>query len=127
MADVNDLVERTLQNLGVLDTGQPISAEDADLIQSRLVGKLAELNARDVGSFDVDNLDDAVLNPLADIMAYECKSAFNVADQSGDLYRRGGKGQEAEQTLKDIIRLRTPRQTMRVEIFGGGRFMGRWR
>lgn len=121
---VNDLAEMTLQELGVLDTGQPVSAEDANLIFKRLPSILADLNARDVGFIHINNIEDAVALPLAQIVAYNSYNAFNISDntQISKLGVIGGKDGEAERTIRNIRRLRTPRQTMRVEQYSRYRY-----
>ena len=116
---LSDLVTKVLNNLGVLDAGQPVAAEDADQVLSILSPKIEELNARDIGFIDIDNLQDSQFLALADILAYSLIQTFNIFDQTriADLSRRGGINGEAEGILKDVVRLRTPRQTMRCEIF----------
>lgn len=125
---INQIVQQTMENLGVIDTGQPVAAEDANVVNNRLYAKLEELNARDVIYIDIDDIQQEQQNPLADIMAYELYSAFNVVDPAKiqELRTKGGPRGEAEQTLKDTVRLRMPRQTMRVEQFTGPRMWGRY-
>ena len=122
--NADDLISLILQELGVQQTGQPIAAEDADLLYQRIPSIFGDLNARDVGHFDPRWIDDADLLPLAQIVAYNSYNAFNITDQTkiAALSAIGGKQGEAERTLKDIKRLRTPRQTMRVEVFTGYRY-----
>lgn len=124
---LNDLVQAILEELGVLETGQPVAAEDADIIIRRLFPKLEELNERDVSYIDADNISNAQFLPLVKIMANEMASAFSINDQMklSNLKALGGPDGEAEQILKDIVRLRTPRQTMRVELFTRQRYGGR--
>jgi len=116
---LGDLAVAVLQDLGVLESGQPVASEDAMTIIGRLFPKLEELNERDVAHIDADNISNAQFLPLVKIMAYECASAFTIVDPAKlqTLQAKGGMGGEAEGTLKDIVRLRTPRQTMRVELF----------
>ena len=118
-----NLIKLTLQELNVLEPGQPIAAEDAELLEDRIPSLLADLNHRDVGVFDVRNIEVADLLPLAQILANASYNAFAITDPTKIqvLTAIGGKNGEAERTLKDIKRLRTPRQTMRVEQFSGFR------
>ena len=119
----NHLVTAVLQELGVLDSGQPVAAEDADAILLRLYPKLEGLNERDVSYIDIDNITNAQFLPLVKIMAFEMAPAFNITDRVklAKLELVGGPGGQAEQELKDIVRLRTPRQVLRCETFTGGR------
>jgi hypothetical protein len=121
--NVNQLIKLTLQELGVLEPGQPIAAEDAELLEERIPSLFADLNARDVGVFDPRNIEVADLLPLAQILANASYNAFAITDPAkiAVMTQVGGKNGEAERTLKDIKRLRTPRQTMRVEQFSGYR------
>lgn len=116
---LGDLAVAVLQDLGVLETGQPVAPEDAMTIIGRLYPKLEELNERDIAYIDADNIANAQFLPLVKIMAAECASAFTIVDpmKLQTLQARGGIGGEAEGTLKDIVRLRTPRQVMRTELF----------
>jgi hypothetical protein len=126
MPTIDDLISLTLQELGVQQSGQPIAADDADLLKNRIPSIFAGLNARDVGFYDTQNLEDGDLLPLAQIIAYNSYNAFNVPnDKAVALAAVGGKYGEAERTLRDIRRLRSPRQTMRTEIFNRWRY-GRW-
>jgi hypothetical protein len=121
--NVNNLIKMTLQELGVQEPGQPIAAEDAELLEDYIPSVFEVLNNRDVGVFDSRNIEVADLVPLAQILAYSTYNAFNVVDpmKIQELLTKGGKNGEAERTLKDIKRLRTPRQTMRVEQYTGFR------
>jgi len=122
--NINDLIEMTLQELGVQQSGQEISPEDADLLRKRVPSVLGDLNARDVGYFDTTNIEDTDLLPLAQIMAYASYNAFTITDQAkiATMSNLGGKNGEAERTLRDVKRLRTPRQTMRVEQYARYRY-----
>ena len=116
----NDLVEFVLQELGVLDAGQPVAAEDAEAVLARLPGKIAELNARDVISIDPNVLTEEIILPLAKCLAWECANAFSIGDQTtlARLSAAGARDGEAEKLLRDVVRLRTPRQTLRCEYSG---------
>ena len=122
----NDLFAMTLDELGVMEPGQPISPEDVAPLKARWPSVLADLNARDVGWFDEDDIETAALLPLAQVLAYACMNAFSISDPTkiSLLTQVGGKGGDAEQTLKNIRRIRTPRQTMRGDIFNRPRFWG---
>jgi hypothetical protein len=116
---VNDLIKMALEELGVQDAGQPIAAEDAQVLLDRWPSVVADLNHRDVGWFDEQAIETACLLPLAQVLAYNCRNAFSITDAAkvAELTAIGGKDGEAERTLKNIRRLRRPRQTMRTDIF----------
>lgn len=119
MASQLDFVTAVLEELGVRDPGQPVEAEDQNIVLRRLAPKIAELNARNVCFVpDTDDISDEYFLPLVKIMAYDCASAFGVTGQKlAELRSQGGKDGEAEWTLKDVVRLRTTDQTLRVDRF----------
>lgn len=125
---LGDLAVAVLQDLGIQESGQPIAAEDANTIIGRLFPKLEELNERDVAYIDADNIANAQFLPLVKIMAWECASAFSITDPAklAQLQAKGAQGGEAEGALKDIVRLRTPRQVLRNEIFTRNPYGRRW-
>ena len=128
MADIvytfDDLVKMTLEELGVQDAGQPVAAEDAQVLADRWPSVRADLNARDVGYFDESQFEVADLLPLAQVLAYNSRNAFSVTDaaKTSLLTMIGGKDGEAERTLKNVRRLRRSRQTMRTDQFGRYRY-----
>lgn len=125
---LDDLWALTLDELGVTEPGQSISPEDIGPIKSRWPSVVADLNARDVGYYDLTEIEVAALLPLAQIMAYACLNAFSITNpmKVETITRVGGKNGEAEQTLKNYRRLRSPRQTMRQDQISRRRFGGRY-
>lgn len=121
---INDLFKMTLEELGVQDTGQPVAAEDAQVLKDRWPSVQSDLNIRDVGYFDINEIQQGALLPLAQILAYNSYSAFSLSDANSVaiLERKGGKDGEAERTLKDLVRLRRSRQTLRTEQFNRFRY-----
>lgn len=121
---LQDLIDKVLQNLGVKETGQPTSAEDSSLVEAMIVPVLELLNARDVAYVDANNIGNAEFLPVAWILARELAGTFSITDQVrlAILEKMGAPDGESEQALKDIVRLRSPRQTLRCEIFNGGRY-----
>jgi hypothetical protein len=76
----NDLIRRVLGLLEVVAAGQPIAAEDAELVRATLPCVLADLSARGVMAVaDADAIDDAILLPLAEIVAAAVAADFGVA------------------------------------------------
>jgi hypothetical protein len=108
----------------VLDTGQPVAAEDAAVLAGRWPSVRMDLNARDVGYFDENRIEVATLLPLAQVLAYNSRNAFSVVDPAkvSMLAMIGGKDGEAERTLKNVLRLRRSRQTMRTDMFNRYRY-----
>lgn len=119
MASQLAFVTAVLEELGVRDPGQPVEAEDQDIILRRLGPKVAELNSRNVCYVpDTDDIGDDYFLPLVKIMAFECASAFGITgNKLAELRSQGGKDGEAEWTLKDVVRLRSTDQTLRVDRF----------
>ena len=121
---LNDLFQMALEELGVQDTGQPVAAEDEQILVDRWPSVQQELNARNVGWFDETSVEPGTLRSLAQVLAYASINAFSITDPAkvAWLEKTGGKDGDAERTLKDFRRLRTPRQTMRVEQFSRYRY-----
>ncbi len=121
---LNDLIKMTLEELGVQDTGQPVDAEDAQIIKDRWPSVQSDLNLRDVGYFDINEIQAAAILPLAQVLAYNSYSAFSISDANAIaiLERKGGKDGEAERTLKNTVRLRRSRQTLRTDQFNRFRY-----
>lgn len=124
---IDEIIAAVLEELGVQAIGQPVAPEDSDLVLRRLSPKIEELNARDIAALDLNNISLAEFLPFVQIVAYSLASAFSITDPTklALLKAAGDHGGTAEQTLKDVVRLRSPRQTMRVELFNfpgrGGR------
>lgn len=119
MATQLDFVTAVMEEMGVLDPGQPVSAEDQGIIVRRLAPKIAELNNRGIAFIaDTDDLSDDYFLPLVKIMAAECAKAFGLTGQQlAEIKAEGGKDGPAEWTLKDVVRLRSTDQTLRVDRF----------
>ena len=76
----NDLIRRVLGLLEVVAAGQPVAAEDAELVRATLPSVLADLSARGIAAVaDTDAIDDAVFLPLAEIIAGAVAADFGVA------------------------------------------------
>lgn len=121
---INDLFKMALEELGVQDTGQPVAAEDANVLKNRWPSVQADLNIRDVGYFDLNDIAQGTLLPLAQVLAYNSYNAFSITDpiQIAKMEKIGGKDGEAERTLKNLVRLRRSRQTLRTEQFNRFRY-----
>lgn len=127
---IETIVQAILEEMGVQAVGQPVSDEDSTIVIGRIWPKIEELNARDVAALDPNNLQQSEFLPFVKIMAYELAPAFSITDapKLALLKSAGEMGGTSEQTLKDVVRVRGPRQTMRVELFnrGGYRRGYRW-
>lgn len=115
----NDLAAMALEELGVQDAGQPVEAEDVKRLEDRWISVQSDLNNRDIGYFDPTSIEGWALLPLAKVLAYNAINAFSVTDSTkiALLTAQGGRDGEAERSLVDGRRLRSPRQTMRLEQF----------
>ncbi len=76
------LIEQALNNLGVLGAGQPVAAEDFDRVERVLKSTIALLSAQKVvcleAEYDADAFPDEVLLPLADILAANAASSYQL-------------------------------------------------
>jgi len=75
----NELISRALTVLRVAAAGQPIAAEDAEVVRAVLPGIVADLAARGVAHVpNLDAIDDAAFLPLADIVATRIATDFGA-------------------------------------------------
>lgn len=122
-----DLVTEALANLGVLAAGQAIDVEDFNYIGEKLdsiARKLAGLEICYVA--DLNNIPGAWFSDLADIVAGECASKFNLVGQElADKINKGLGGASgipvgagtAAMSLKIITRGRPTGEILRTEYF----------
>lgn len=105
MATRADLTQRVLETLGVLENGQTIDNDDAELVRTRYLAKLSELAALDIIVIpDADDIEDALLDALAAVVSVSCGKAFGVSGQSlSDLLSLAA---QAEQKLRRMNRAR---------------------
>lgn len=77
MADSSDLISRTLFHLRATGVGQTDAAEDAEVVQNAIQGKLDELSKIGVmPTIDPDDFDDMYLNWLAICLANDLATGF---------------------------------------------------
>jgi len=79
-----ELIDNLLLDLNVVGLGQTASNEESDFVSSNINSTLAELNARDVVNvLDEDAIEDAVFQPLNDLMVARLGPSFGrpPADQ----------------------------------------------
>ncbi len=85
-----ELIDQALDNLGVLVIGQAPSDEDVSKIDGRLDAVLELLAARDIvyvpdagapGPPTGGEIELSIFLPLADILAWRCAGAFNLAGE----------------------------------------------
>lgn len=121
-----DLVRTVMEELGAAAAGQSISAEDNEVIVRRIDPTLAELNERLIIWIpDSDDIPDACLLPLAQILAFKCAGPFGVAsDKRAELKTLNDL---AEQTLRDVSRPKGARQMLVTEPGQWRRRMGGYR
>lgn len=90
------LIERSLQEIGVLVSGQAASAEDAKTVSDEIGPVLSKLASRDVYSFgDPDATDDEAFIPLAVIIGNSVAKSFGMEKDLVEILR-------AEAELRDI-------------------------
>ena len=106
-----DLVARALGLLGVIQVGQEPSAEDRELVDSYIDGKVAELARREVFYVqDPNSIDDEAFLPLARMLANAAGPEFGQA-YDGDVDAR------EELRLRDIDRRPNVYETLRPLSF----------
>ncbi|MEN3931408.1 hypothetical protein WJT86_10105 [Microvirga sp. W0021] len=76
------LIEQALNNLGVLGAGQPVEAEDYAKLDRILKSTVAVLAAQKIiyleAEYDADEFPDELLLPLAQILASNAASAYQL-------------------------------------------------
>lgn len=73
-----ELVEKTLENLGVLAAGQSPQVEDTARVTNDLDALMAEFKEREIVDVPADVIPLAYFKPLAAMVAYECRGSFGV-------------------------------------------------
>jgi hypothetical protein len=105
-----ELIDNLLLDLNVIGLGQTASAEESDFVSANITSALAELNARDVVNvLDEDAIDDAVFQPLNDLLMARLGPSFGRpgADQPTLLL--------LEDRIKEVTRHSGTRATLGTE------------
>ncbi len=99
----DDLVQKTLDKLGVVAAGQQPSPEETAKIADNLPTIFAELAAREIVYVtDENSIPAAWFMPIASIAAYELREEFGiVGDEAAELEKAATVG---EMRLKAILR-----------------------
>lgn len=99
----SDLIKEALYELNVAEAGQPVPAEVAARVDSKLDNILETLAERGVTLVsNTETIPGAQFNPLAIIVAKECAGSFGIAGaELGDLIVRCT---DAERTLREVTR-----------------------
>jgi hypothetical protein len=72
-----ELIDNILLDLNAIGLGQTAAAEESDFVSASITATLAELNARDVVNvFDEDAIDDALFQPLNDLLVARLGASF---------------------------------------------------
>ena len=118
-----DLVNEALGNLGALGLGQAPDVEDFAYVNGQVDSVLRMLAGLEICYIaDPDNIDGALLNPLADILASECANRFGASsDDFAKLQAKGlgvppGSG-AAAMAIKIIMRGRPTYQPLQSIYF----------
>lgn len=76
------LINQVLGNLGVIGAGETPSAEDSATVQERIRPVIAQYIALGIDmsadTTDLTDIPDAIFLPLADLIAYECATPFQI-------------------------------------------------
>jgi len=101
---VSALIKEILKILGVLGSGQQVSAEDSENIAIIIRGTAAMLEARGiislVGELACDEIPDELLLPLARIVAYQAAAGYGVPLQELTALKI-----QADESEQDILSL----------------------
>lgn len=74
-----DLIERALEELGVIASGQDASAEDVAVIENEIDPVMSDLATRDIWQWgDSDEFDEDAFIHLAKLVAYSKARVFGV-------------------------------------------------
>lgn len=74
-----ELVKNVARILGVLPSGQALSAEDSDIITPRVATAIADLNARAIVTINTANaIPGGMFDALSDIVANASKGAYEI-------------------------------------------------
>lgn len=78
----DELVERTLSKIGIVDALEPVSAEDGALVKKIYADVLEYLRDEGLVYWDADSIPNAVFLPLIEIMAAHTMPDFGIDDIS---------------------------------------------
>lgn len=97
MATRADLIERTLQNLGVWQAGQDLPPEDYRAIDQNLERHLKAMAKADVYIVDdANNVPDEAMTEIAAYLANEYAGVFGIAgEELQDIMRRAALADQA--------------------------------
>jgi len=78
-----DLLQEVLENLGVLATGQTAETEDLARVSEKLPSIISLLGASEIVYIpDLANIPDQYFIPLANCVAFHCKSKFGLTGEA---------------------------------------------
>ena len=120
-----DLIVAVLGRLGVLSAGQPVDAEDVNVVTSELDGIFRKISALEIVTIpDPQNIPGVYFADLADIVAGECATKFGVKTEDYVMLMNKGLGGvqgidvgsgAAAKSLRQITRGRPNYETLRVQ------------
>jgi hypothetical protein len=120
----SDFVATVLENIGILASGQTVTAEDRDIVVRRMTSVFAQLAGEDLYEVaDPENIEDSVALLLADIVSHACATPYGI--QGGKLAELAAGAQAARDGIKLVTRERPHRDTLTVPRFWGRR-RGGW-
>ena len=101
------LIDQVAEELKVLGTGQVLSIEDKEKIDSTINPVLAELEARDIlGGIDLTAIPEKFFLPLSQIIARHAAVPFGMTDAELQVYMTNAVSAEAR-----ILAMTLPRAT----------------
>jgi len=127
MTSRTDLIKMALQHVKAVAAGQPVSAEDNQLVSDRLAGIFAELAAREICYVpDLDDVPDEWAEALSLIVAKHVAPAFGLAgSELSDIVALAG---DAEGRLRVMTRKNGTGRPLGIDpALRSRRLAGTWR
>lgn len=117
---LSDFVATVLEQIGVLASGQSVTAEDRSIVERRMTAVFAQLAGEDLYEVaDPESIEDSVALLLADIVSHACATPYGI--QGGKLAELAAGAQAARDGIKLVTRVRPHRDTLAVPRFWGHR------
>lgn len=118
-----DFTNTVAENIGILPAGQTLSAEDGAIIRRRSAAVFARLAREELTTVaNDDDIPDAEALALADIVAFECATPFQITGpRLGEL---GTLAEKARDSLRMVTSERPHKDTLGMARWWGGRRAG---
>lgn len=113
-----EFIDTVAENIGILAAGQTLDADSADVIRRRMTAVFARLVKEELTTVaNTDDIPDAQSLALADIVAFECATPFQITGtRLGELSALADK---ARDTLRMVTSERPYKSTLTIPRFWG--------